>query len=87
MQGVTTANFSRRVGDAMASIFHRFWVLFLPGWCSGGRPGLGYRFFDDFGRLWGGIVDPMGDPWDSIGLPWAPFWHPWHHFGASFCRP
>ena len=55
-------------------------VLLAACWGSGGHPGTRPSFFDDFGRLWGGTLVSMGDPWETrcgllgpIGAPQAPF--------------
>ena len=49
-------------------------------WGSGGHPGTRPSFFDDFGRLGGGTLVSMDDPWETrcgllspIGAPQAPF--------------
>ena len=44
--------------------FHKFGVLLVTLWTSGGRPGGSSTFFDDFGPLWGGLLEAMGCPWD-----------------------
>ena len=73
-------DFFRRTGNAVASFFfYDFGDFWEPGGAFGGLqggPGPITSFFDEFRRLWGGILESMGVPW----TPWGPHCR---HFGTT----